>query len=776
MLRSILVKNYRLLILGAYLLAIGSLIPEALSQTAGDSSGGPVVREVIVSGQRATSSDTILARVKTRRGIPFSETVLNEDLKRIYAMGFFTDVSIDVKEETDGVYVTFLVVEKPVLKEVQFEGNRRIRSARLQKLMLSVAGEFLNLKQLKEDVAQIKQHYIEKGYADVSISYDYQVNAPTNEATVYVLVDEGVRLRVKAIEIAGNHTFPDKKILKIIKTRKAAWFRSGVLKQETLEEDLLRIEAFYRSEGFADAEAESVSEPDPTGKWIVTKINIIEGRRYQYGKLSITGNEVFPETELRETLAAKQGDYYSEDSLRVQVNRIKGFFFEKGYIAARVLPDTLLNEDTGQVDIVFQVMEGELSYVHKINIHGNTKTKDKVIRRELRVNPGERFDGKKLERSKQRLDNLGFFEEVRFDTTATDDPKYRDLEVEVRETKTGEVSFGAGFSSVDAFVGFAEIAQKNFDISNWGNFTGAGQDLRFRLELGSTRSDFEINFTEPWLMDRPLAAGFDLYNRTQLRSGTSGFAYDEERRGGDIRLSREIGEYLNASTLYRLEQIQISDIPAGASQDFKDEEGQNRVSAAEVGLTWDTRDSRFNPTDGLMLFGSAGLAGGPLGFDKDFTRYQATGMVYKTFFDLFTFQFRGRAGVTQAFSNTETVPIYERFFLGGANTVRGFQERDIGPRDVSGDVLGGESVVFGSIEMTFPLVENLKGAVFTDAGNVWQKADQIGSGGYQYSAGLGVRIKTPIGPVKLDYGYPLNPDDNQDDSGRFHFSMSRGFF
>ncbi len=742
---------------------------------ADETAGAPVVTAVHIVGNRTISSAAIVAKLRTRESQPFSRDIANEDIKRIYAMGYFADVVIDIEETAASVEVTFRVQEKAALKAILFEGQKHFRPERLQKLVKSQVGEFLNQRQIRDDVQAIEAFYRSKGYASCHVKHDVQIDSESNEAKVFLLIDEGPRSKIRKIRIEGNQSFKRKRLLKLMRTRTSGWFRSGILNEETLEEDAERIKAFYQREGFADVQVEPVTGADPSGRWIEVTMRIAEGTRYKVGIVTLAGTTVFTPEAVRQRMEMLEGAYFSQEALRQDIANVQEFYFEKGYIAARATPQTAVIQEQGLINVTYTLQENELAYVNKVRITGNLKTKDVVIRREMRLHPGERFDGIQLKKSKERLYNLGYFEEVTFDTVPTGEPNQRDLVVDVKEAKTGEFSFGGGFSSVDRVVGFVEVAQRNFDLLNWPTFTGGGQDLRLRGQFGSVRRDYELSFTEPWIFGRPYIFGLDVYNRTHLRSGSSGFAYDEERQGGDLRIGKEFTDQFRGDIVYRLESVDISDVPSNASADFRAESGENAISSLLFGLTYDTRDNRFNPTRGLVLGGTVENAGGFLGQDKDFYKVTTSNAWYQTQWEKLLLELRLRAGWADAFDNTPRVPIYERFFLGGTNSVRGYEERDIGPRDRSGDTIGGNAMAVANVEYTFPVIENLKGALFYDVGNVWAGTSDFASGTWRSGAGAGVRVKTPIGPVRLDFGYPINPDDHQESNGRFHFSLTRGF-
>ncbi|MFC1631633.1 outer membrane protein assembly factor BamA [Candidatus Omnitrophota bacterium] len=746
-----------------------------LSVCAEEDFSGKIVTKLDVQGNTNISGATILSKVRTKKGIPFSQLVASDDLKRLYSLGYFTDIKIDLQDHQDGVAVIFRVEELPIITEINLSGVKTIREGKLKELIKSKTGEFFDLQQLKQDMRDIQKNYEGRGFPLADIDYELQVDAASNEAKIVINIQEKTRVKIKEIIVEGNEKFKDKKILKLIRTRRDTLFTSGVYKEEVLELDLERITAFYRQNGFLDVQVSSRDSLGPEGKDLRITITLVEGKQYLVGEISLKGTVIFPERELRNTLALKTGDIFNRDQLRYEVAKIQTFYFERGYITAEVDVDTILDAKSGKINLVYEVIENELAYINKIKIRGNTKTKDIVIRRELRSYPGEAFDGAKLTRSKERLYNLGFFQEVSYDTEPTTTANSRDLIVNVKEAKTGEFAFGAGFSSVEKFVGFAEIAQKNFDITNWQTFTGAGQDLRLKMELGSTSRQYDLSFTEPWIFGYPLSFGVDAFNTLRDRSGTTGYSYDEERLGGDIRLGKEFSEYVRADWMYKIEKVDIANVPSGASLALLSEVGENTVSSMFLSITRDTRDNIFSPSRGLVLSVSSEVAGGFLGQDKDFYKLISGVDYYKLLGTKLLLQVKAVAGGCDSFEDTNSVPIYERFYAGGTNTIRGFKERDVGPKDITGEPVGGESTLYGTCELTYPVLKFFKLAVFTDFGNVWDKLGEFASGDFKYSAGLGVRVKTPVGPVKLDYGYPLGVDEGEDKEGRFHFSMSRGF-
>lgn len=730
-----------------------------------------VVREVEVINNKVVSSQSILSKLQTKRGSKYSPVVLSDDIKRLYATGLFRDVSADIVEEEAGIKVVFNVSEKPVLEKIIFSGNRKLKTKKLFSLMKIKKGEIFDQVKLKEDLDELKDFYEKKGYSLANIDYDFKEE--DSKVAVVITINEGQRIRVRKIDFDGNKAFKDKRLLKLIKTKRKTWFNSGFFKEDVLEEDEDRIISFYRIKGFIDVKVKSLIDYDKKKTRMFITFLIEEGKQYKVGKVELTGNTVFSSEELKKDLRLQQDVVYSEGKLREDISKVQSYYFDEGYIACLVKADTLLNPDTGGVDVAYSIKEGKVAYVNKINVQGNTRTKDVVIRREMRLFPGDRYNGEKLRRSRQRLYNLGYFEEVTFDTKdePTTLPDKYDLDVFVKETKTGEFSFGAGYSSIDRFIGFIDLTQRNFDLFDFPTFTGAGQRFRIRMEFGSERKDYELGFVEPWFLGYPLSVGFNLYSRTRDWE-----KYDEKRVGGNVFISKELGEFWRTKLTHRYESVRITDITFDASQAIKDEEGKNFISGLTLEIIHDSRDNIYNPTTGFYNLFSIEYAGGMLDGDKDFIKYQTRQSKYFPIGEKAVFELKARAGLVEAFDDSRDVPIYERFYAGGANTIRGYKERRIGPEGAFGDPIGGRIKAIFNAEYTYSLAKNLKWAFFYDLGNIWADHDAFDWDNLKLRAGIGtgMRVKTPLGPIRLDYGYALNPKEG-DKRGRFHFAMSHVF-
>lgn len=750
------------------------------------------VTAIEVTGNKAISTNVIISKMKTRIGSAYRENIISDDLKRLYLLGFFSDIKIDTQDYKDGLKVIVSVVERPIIEKITFSGMNLItmKDDKLKQQLKSRESQYLDYPSLVEDVRILEKIYEKMGYSQADITYKVDLDEQNNKAKIEFTAVEGRKVRIKDIIISGNKSFSRGRILKLLKTKRAWFFNAGVLKDEVLTEDIARIKSFYQREGFTDVVVDYEVKPDAKKTYLLfITIRINEGRKYLVGSVIVKGNKDISEKEIISRLTdCIPGKVFSQEAMKKDITSIQGLYFDRGYISAQVQESTIINSASGRVDITYAITENQVVYVDKIKIRGNIKTKDVVIRRELRIHPGEKFDGEKLRRSKERLTNLGYFDEVSYDTEDTKKPDQKNLVVDVKETKTGAFSFGGGYSTVDQFVGFIEVEQKNFDWRNWPYFTGAGQTLKARASIGNLSNGFDLSFTEPWMFDYPVSFGFDVYRRMHDRNDETGYGYDETVTGGDLRLGKELSEYLRGDLVYRLDQVDISNLATTNSQDLKDEAAGSPylVSVITPSLTYDSRDNVFDTRKGDLLTGSFDFAG--LGGDKNYLKFFGRASHYFPMPRGAVLELRGRLGLANPYGNTEKMPISERFFAGGAYTIRGYEERKVGPVDSNLDPLGGASMAVGNIEYTYPLFSFLKVAAFYDVGNVWEKMGDIfsnkdangvqNSGGFKSGIGLGLRIKTPIGPIMLDYGIPMDKQSGEStkkSGGRFHFSASHGF-
>ncbi len=733
------------------------------------------VSEVEIRGNHIVSTNTVLSKIKSRKGDPLVQETINDDVKRLYATGFFQDIRMEVEESDEGFVLIIEVLEKPIVRQIILEGFTVFKEDKLRKELKVIEGQILDQKAIKQGVEAVRKLYSDKGFGFVDIQSDVKVNQDTKEAVVTIHIVEGGKFKIKDVTLEGVKAFKTKKLIKLMKTRKKSFpFRSGVFKESLFQKDLERIRLYYQQEGYLDVKVEPIFNYDQKEKRIFIKILIEEGTHYVSGEIKIEGNQLFPESEIWQELEMLPGMTYSQYYLSKDIEKVVGYYRERGYMDARVIPDIRLNRENGKVDITYKIEEGDLYFVDKVMVRGNTKTKDIVIRRELRIRPGERFDGKKIEKSKERLANLDYFEEITYDTEPASAPNRKDLVFRVKEKRTGELSFGGGVSSVDGFVGFGEISQRNFDLLNWPRFTGGGQSLSVSARVGSIAQNYEINFVEPYLLNKPISFGQSFYNS---RRDNENVDFNESRLGSATTVTKAFRDIFRLGTGYTLERVKLHDISDDAPQTVLNFAGSNWISKWRALIaSVDTRDNIINPTKGTLITLNGDLAGTFLGGEQDYYVLQTSATKYLSFWKKNLVEFKVRLGAAQEMGDSDEVPIFDRFYAGGLGTVRGYSYRRVGPKE-SGDAVGGETLAVANLEYTFPVpyMDVLKGAMFIDAGHINPDAYHIDFGDFAVSIGPGIKVKTPLGPMAFYYGFPIANRDDKNKNGRFEFSLSRGF-
>lgn len=727
-----------------------------------------------VRGNRIVSTNTILSKIQTQPGQTLKQQVVNEDIKRLYGTGFFEDVRLDVEELAEGYKVIVNVDEKPVIRQIIFNGNSILKEDKLRKTLNVIEGQILDRKAVKKGEEEIRKLYANKGYRFVDIQITINVDPQTKEAVITLTIFEGKQFKIQKISFEGVKSFKVREIRKLIKTREKKWFLFGTFKEDVFEKDLERISFFYQKEGYLDIKVVPDFSYNKEKNSIEIVIKIDEGQHYVTGEIKFKGNTLFPESELWQELEMLPGLTYSQFYVAQDIEKLRIFYSSEGYIEARVVPDVKLNRDTGKVDVTYEIEQGDLYFVDKIQIRGNTKTRDKVIRRELRIRPGERFDGQKIEKSKQRLENLNYFEEITYDTEPSDSGSNRkDLIFRVKEKRTGELSFGGGVSSVDTVMGFAEISQRNFDIFNWPRFTGGGQSLSIRGQIGTVHQEYNVSFLEPYLFNRPIAWQTDLFRTSESDENVD---FGQTRMGGSTSISRLFKDVFRLGGGYTIENVDLKDVADDAPEIIRESEGADWLSRLRAFTTFDNRDNVFNPTKGRVVTFGGELVGGFLGGNQSFYILRTNYTEYITFRKKHMIELQARLATSQDFGQSDFVPVYDRFFGGGLGTVRGYGYRRLGPKENNSPV-GGQTLAIANIDYNFPLpwLEAFRGVVFVDAGNISKDEYNIDFGEFVISVGPGIKVKTPIGPLAFYYGFPICNRDTEDENGRFEFSLSRSF-
>ena len=763
---------------------------------------GPTVREIEIRfvGPETVNRAVVRANIQTSVGKPRSHDTIEQDVRALIATGFFLDVRVLEESITDGVRVIYQVTGKASLKEVTVEGGKLIRNERLKREITLKVGDVLDERKAHESALKMVEVYQKAGFPDAKVEPISSIDKDTGKAILKFKVTEADRVYIKAIQFTGNKSVKTPVLLKLIKTKRRWWGSwmagSGVLKDEQFTEDLEKIRDHYRSKGYIDVEIKGTRVERLGKQWLIVHIDIFEGQQYKIGTVKIEGNKLFTLAQLQKLLKMTSGKVFTPDGLNKDTKALEDYYGGRGYLDTRINTKRDANVETGQLDILYTLQEGELTYIEKINIRGNTKTKDKVIRRELAVAPGDLYNTVKVDASKERLKNLGYFSKIDATPEPTAIPNRRDIALQLEEQRTGNVTFGAGFSSIDSLMGFAEVSQGNFDLFNWPSFTGAGQKARLRVQIGLKRQDYILSLAEPWFLDQRLLLGWDLFHTQSSYLSTE---FTEERTGTSLRLEKALTDFLRAQVQYTIQGISYG-VDSSASQELQSQAGSSLRSSMLVSLVHDMRDSVFLTTRGMRSEVSAEVAGGPLGGSVSDYKLNAKSTVFFPFFDKQVLQILGAYGTVGAFGNTkgttvtetngdlsatppvlpstvqvDAVPLYDRYFLGGANTLRGFTYGQVGPKDVYGQPVGGNTTVNAMAEYSVPVVERVRVAIFFDIGEVEKNSYSFSASDLKSDAGLGVRLNLPVGPLRLDYGYPIQSDSLTGRSGKIQFSSGFQF-
>jgi outer membrane protein insertion porin family len=753
----------------------------ALLGAAGIQAQMPVAKIIITNvGPQAVSESLVRANIRVQEGDPYNRTAVDDDIRNLYATGYFYTVRVADERTPDGVVLTYILQGKLRVTDIRFTGNKKFSVSKLRKRVKSKVGEPLDERKLFADAQEIKKAYQKSGYSQTDVRYSFVPDEDTGRAAVTFEITETPKVKISDVEFVNAKAFSQRKLRKTIKTRRRwmmSWLTgSGVLKEEQLQEDKEKLAEHYRNAGYIDFELRDVKYIYDTPNRLRLQFIVREGTQYRVGAVSFKGVTLFPTNDIRAKLKMGVGEIFTPKGLMRDVEIIQDTFGAKGYIDVMVLARRKPNVQTGTMDLLYEVEEGNKSYIEKIEIKGNTKTKDRVIRRELSVAPGEVFDMVRVKRSRQRLEGTQFFERVDTHAEPTDVPDRKNLVVAVDERNTGNVALGAGFNSVDSLLGFLEYTQGNFDLFNPPYFMGGGQKMRLRAQVGAKRQDYEMTFIEPWFLGRKLDFSLDLYHR-ELRFVSRRDFYDERRTGARFGLTRALGsDFLIGGVSYTIENIGIFDVPTNAPPSIQEEEGDRLVSKIGLLLAYDTRNSVMLPDRGQRTEFRAELAGGPLGADTDFYKFElTTHWFFKGLFEGHVLEVAGGVGVVERYDDSDRVPLFDRWFLGGINSLRGYRYRDVGPKEF-GEPIGGRTYWVGSVEYSVPIIERLRFAVFYDIGMVYEDAFSFTQNGetgfYNDNWGVGVRLNIPhLGPLRLDYGIPIKSDSDNESSGRFQFSV-----
>lgn len=749
----------------------------SLRAQAPEQQGPPIIKSVEIQyvGPQTLSRDKILSQMRTKPGQPYSESIVEQDIKALYKTGQVQNVRIFGQAEGEGVKVMVVLQTRSLVNEIEIEGAQRVSAQKLRKqINLKINGP-LTEGELQEARQKIIDTYQAKGFTDIDVKYKVETNEEHATSRVVFTITEGTKGAISSIRFEGNTKFPDKVLRKQMKTKGKTLYsfidKSGRLDETQLEQDINAVKEYYQDHGYIDVEVKEVRRERVKEKLNIVVV-IVEGPIYHIGKISITGTKATTPEKVRALMKMKEGGIYSPKQIREDSKKIADAYGTGGYVDLQVTP-TGIPAGAGRIDVHFQIQEGSPSFVQRINIVGNTRTKDKVIRREILIAPGDIMNSVRVETTKKRLENLGYFEKVETYPDDTGVPGRKDLTIQVQEKRTGSLNFGAGFSTIDELVGFVEMTQGNFDLLNWPTFTGAGQKFRFRIQYGSSRKDVTLSLTEPYFLDRRLSLGGEIYYR---EADYYSDIYTQRNYGFSIETRKQVLPFTAASLQYRLERVEIFDVAAGASTAIRLEQGETTKSMITAGIAYDTRDNPFLTRTGRRIAFVPYVAGGFLGGTEQIVGFSLEARQYFHLYKDSILLISGQFSSVDTWGDGTRVRIYDRLFLGGANDLRGFDYRDVSPRDITGEPLGGQSLAAVTVEYTMPIIEKARFAVFFDSGFVNRRPWDFNTNDYVTDVGVGLRLDLPIGPLRIDYGIPLEKGPYKDTgSGKFNFNVGYQF-
>ncbi len=774
------------IIVNKYGTAIGVLTFLFLFVFAGFSAAETKVTLIEVQGNKRIETSTILAKIKTREGDVFSPALIREDIKALYQLGHFEDVQVRTEGFENGLKVIFFIKEKPLIREITFEGNDELTTEKLKEILTLLPRTAYNVQLINDNAEKIRLKYQDEGFYD-AVVVPVVTELRGGDRNVVFHIEEGKKVRLQEVVISGNKAISSKEIKAALKNQERWFFsfldRSGTLRTEELKDDLETIRNLYYNKGYIQVVVDDpVIEPESytfrecyfwgppktfTRKSeLVIRIKIKEGDQFRVGSITVKGNELISDAALAKEIKLTKGDVFNREMLRQDVGRIMDRYDSIARPFANVSPQFNIDQEKRTVAIQIDIQEGGEVRIGRIDITGNSKTRDKVIRREMRLEEGDLYSKKALKRSYERINNLNFFESVELVPERRKQEPIMDFNVKVKEKLTGTFSIGGGYSSVDKLMAIAEVTQ--------GNLGGRGQLLKFKTQWGKVSQLFMLSFMEPYLFDIPLWGKVDVYKQSQDYNGywlkTNGFA---------LSAGKSFGEYVSTSLRFSYDNSLVADIstvPAFALQRQVDIYG-DRISTNA--LTWsvsrDSRDYYLDPKTGSRNSLYVEYAGGPLGGDPNFVKTAVDSAWYFPAFWDTVFMLRGRVGYVESLID-KPVPLGERFFVGGPTTLRGFRYGTAGPVDAALNLWGGNRELIYNIEYTFPIVPaaRLKGVIFYDIGKAFDNYETVKFSELRQTYGWGFWWLSPIGPLRFEWGNIVKKRP-EDQPSKFEFSIGTLF-
>ncbi len=742
-----------------------SAVSKISKETIGQVFQKVIISDIDISGNRRIEADAILRIINTQPGDIVRPENITKDLRNIYKMGYFDDVIADQQLLDKGVKIVFKVVEKPTVRKIRFEKNMVFEDEELADFVDTRTGSILNLHKINSDLKRIRLMYTEKNYHNCKISYEVKA-LENSQADIVFTIQEGNKLRVEKITFEGNDYFSDRKLKKEIETNEKGFFSlftsSGDLNETEVKNDVIRIESLYKNNGFVDTK---VSDPiiDIGSEYISIHFKIAEGNQYLVKSVDILGDLIVPKAEILDLVQLKESKLYNREKIREDIIEMTDFYSDRGYANVVIKPLIEKDDEQKQVSIGYTIDKKNPVYFRRINIQGNYRTRDKVIRREVKIEEQGIYSKTNIQKTFKNLNRLDYFESIDVKPVKTENDDELDLDVTVKEKQTGQFSFGGGYSSEEAAFFMLQLAERNL--------FGKGQTGKIGFKMSKDSILYNIGFFEPYILDTPISGGVDLYREEKEYD-----YYDKDATGFSGTLGYKLYDYTRIGIRYNIEDFEISDVQSTHTSMTP---GSFLLSSLKPFITYDSRDDLFMPTEGMRHSFSIEYAGEFLGSDIDYTKYLVESSVFFPLFWKLTMGVHAEGGYLDDRSS-DTIDIdYARFYLGGIKSIRGFDSTDInGTRN--GDTLerGGEKYVQFNAEVTFPFTEKYKmvGVLFYDRGDVYRTSEEIDLGDQFSSFGIGVRWNSPVGPLRMEYGWVIDGKEiKSSGDGQFEFSVGASF-
>jgi len=722
----------------------------------------PIVNSIEIRGLKRIEESAVKSKITQKIGESISQEKVNEDIKNIFKMGYFEDARAEIEPFEGGIKLIYVVKEKPTIVKIEFQGNSKFDDSKLREKITITTGSIADAVLIQDNASRLRAFYEEEGYWLSSIVPILKRISPEEVSLTYQ-IEEGPKIKIDKIVVEGNKAISTKSIKKVMDTKEWWLFSfitsSGYYKKDRMDVDVEKIRDLYFNNGYIKV---AIGEPGikltADKKGMIITISISEGPQFSISSVKFSGNKVFGDDVIKKRITLLPNTPFSKEQLKRNILSLSELYSENGYAVATISPDLIPDENKKLVDVLLKIDEGDRYRIGKIEISGNTKTRDKVIRREVRLDEGDIFNSRLLKRSYERINNLNFFETVEMIPKPQPEEKLVDLDIKVKERPTGMLSIGGGYSSVDKLIGMVDLTQ--------GNLFGKGQLLKIRAEIGGRTTFYEINFRDPWFMNKPILFSTSIYKITREY-----IAYDKKATGFGFSFGKDFSEYVKGEIEYNFEDATIFNVSKDASIVIREQEGTNTTSRITPSLVRDTRDNYLDPSRGsrnsiYLTYAGIGGTNKYIKGEVDSARFFPLG---KT-----TFMLRGRFGYAAGVWGKD-LPLYERFYTGGIYTIRGLGWGEAGPRDrETGDPIGGTTELIFNAEYIFPIISELrlKGVVFVDAGNSYESFDKFGS--LRYTTGGGIRWISPMGPIRVEWGYNLNRQRDEKAS-RIEFTFGTFF-